>query len=51
MRDSCVTRRTPPQEDHCIPQLKGFPRVSLSWDEIQAQLAKWEVKLLEDRGP
>jgi hypothetical protein len=37
--------------DEAADDLKGFPRVSLSWDEIQAQLAKWEVKLLEDRGP
>lgn len=31
-------------------ELERFPRVALSWDEIQAQLARWEVRHLEDRG-
>jgi hypothetical protein len=37
--------------DESSDDLQGFPRVPLSWDEIQTQLAKWEVRLLEDRGP
>jgi hypothetical protein len=37
--------------DESSDDLRGFPRMALSWDEIQSQLAKWEVRLLEDRGP
>lgn len=30
--------------------LRDYPRVALSWEEIQSQLAKWEVRLLEGRS-
>jgi hypothetical protein len=43
--DRAATPHEEPSDD-----LQGFPRVPLSWDEIQAQLAKWEVRNLEDRG-
>jgi hypothetical protein len=37
-------------DEESLDELAAFPRIALSWDEIQAQLAKWEVRHLEDRG-
>ncbi len=44
-----VDRAAGPQGESA-DELEGFPRATLSWDEIQTQLAKWEVRHLEDRG-
>lgn len=45
-----VERAAAPNEESA-DDLTDYPRTALSWEEVQSQLAKWEVRLLEDRGP